>query len=116
MTHQPQTDKPAEDNGEWELRNKLFIAIDTNSYTTAIVDKIMHLIHQHTAVAVREARIDELKNALNKYSRTYQQKVTDPSGEVYVDDSHGYISRYEVQERIAALQHEGKGGGDARSN
>ena len=51
-----------------------------------------------------EARIDELERAKSLYQRTYKQEVTDNGGNIYVNDSHGYISSYEVQERIAELK------------
>lgn len=53
---------------------------------------------------VTKARLDELKRAKSLYSRTYKQEVTDNVGNVYVNDSHGYISSYEIQERIAELK------------
>lgn len=58
-----------------------------------------------------EARIDELKTLMAKHSRTYTQTVTDSSGEVYLNDSHGFISKYETQERILALQASSKESG-----
>jgi len=59
----------------------------------------------NSEVAERErvARIDELERLKSLHSRTYKQTVTDNMGNVYVEDSHGYISSYETQERIAEL-------------
>lgn len=53
-----------------------------------------------------EARIDELKKLKAMHSRTYRQTITDSAGNIYLNDSHGYISSYETQERIAALSKE----------
>lgn len=49
----------------------------------------------NSEVAERErvARIDELERLKSLHSRTYKQTVTDNMGNVYVEDSHGYISR-----------------------
>ena len=51
-----------------------------------------------------EARIDTATDILYGFSRTYKQEVTDSAGNVYIDESHGYISRYEVQELVAELK------------
>ena len=51
-----------------------------------------------------EARIDTATDILYGFSRTYKQKVTDSAGNVYADESHGYISKYEVQELVAELK------------
>lgn len=53
---------------------------------------------------VAKVLLDELKTIFFKHGRTYRQTVTDGDGNVYVEDSHRYISSYEVQERIAAIQ------------
>lgn len=50
-----------------------------------------------------EAKIEELKNSIQKYGRTYRQTVINDNGDVYVDDSHRYISNYEIQERLSEL-------------
>ena len=52
----------------------------------------------------QRACIEELKNLMFRHTRTYTQTVTDREGNVYVDDSHSYISKYETQERIAQLE------------
>jgi hypothetical protein len=51
-----------------------------------------------------EQRVDELESLIAKHTRTYKQTVTDSEGRVYVEDSHGYVSRYETQERITELK------------
>lgn len=51
-----------------------------------------------------EARIDTATDILYGFSRTYKQEVTDSEGNVYVSDSHGYISKYEVQEFVTELK------------
>lgn len=51
-----------------------------------------------------EARLDELKALTSpKFLRNIRTTITDSNGEVYSDDSHLYISKYEVQDRIAQL-------------
>jgi hypothetical protein len=72
--------------------------------STDLIAEARESILQIIAEAEKAARIDELQNLAATHSRTYRQMVTDSSGEVYVDDSHVYISKYETQERIAALQ------------
>jgi hypothetical protein len=67
-------------------------------------DEAAKELQQLIAEAQQQARIDELETLLTKHSRTYQQIVTDSAGNVYVDDSHGYISKYEAQERLASLR------------
>ena len=51
-----------------------------------------------------EARIDTATDILYGFSRTYKQEVTDSDGNVYLNDSHDYISRYEVEDHIARLK------------
>ena len=65
--------------------------------------EMLALFHKYASEREKEARIDELKNVLHAYARTYKQTVTDSSGAEYVNDSHRYISNYEVQERLARL-------------
>lgn len=79
-----------------------------NSPRAKAEQAILALINQKE----KEARIEELKNLMAQHSRTYEQRVTDSSGAVYVEDSHGYISKYETQERIEQLKEELKGGKD----
>ena len=67
-------------------------------------DEIMELITADRKRVALEARIDTATNILYGFSRTYKQEVTDSAGNVYVDESHGYISRYEVQELVAELK------------
>lgn len=64
------------------------------------VNEILALIDTACVGAV----IKELKQLDATASRTYTQKVTDSNGDVYVDDTHTYISRYELQERLATLK------------
>lgn len=67
-------------------------------------EQMAKFITNHYARQEAEIRLDELTDVLYAHTRTYKQTVTDSAGNVYVDDSHGYISRYEVQERIAELK------------
>jgi hypothetical protein len=66
--------------------------------------KLKQAINAKITELLVEARIDELRYVNAKHSRTYRQSVTDSSGDVYVKESHSYISKYEVQERIQQLQ------------
>lgn len=67
-----------------------------------VVDEALSQLHNLYV----QGQIEELKTLRAKHSRTYTQKVTDSEGNVYVDESHGYISSYETQERIATLEAE----------
>jgi len=67
-------------------------------------EAIKQLVHQ----ACIEARLDELEQLQKKHTRTYTQTVTDNNGDIYVNDTHSYISKYETQERIAALKEQSK--------
>jgi len=52
-----------------------------------------------------EARVDELEALSSpKFLRNIRTTITDSNGEVYTDDSHMYISKFEVQERILELK------------
>ena len=53
---------------------------------------------------VLEEKVAELESIYHKHGRTYKQTVTDGEGNVYVEDSHRYISNYQMQERIATLR------------
>ena len=68
------------------------------------VDEILQLITADRERLALEARIDTATDILYGFSRTYKQEVTDSAGNVYVNESHGYISRYEVQELVAQLK------------
>ena len=50
----------------------------------------------------REARIDELQKALS-HTRNVRFVITDNGGGTYSDDTYSYVSKYELQERIAQL-------------
>lgn len=68
--------------------------------------QINQLCKQHEqliALKVQEARIDELEQLQLLHTRNYRQTVTGNNGDVYTDDTHTYISKYELQERLAAL-------------
>lgn len=69
-------------------------------------DRLAHIRREATAL-IQEARVDELKKLKANAQRTYRQTITDSVGNVYMDDSHGYISSYELQERIAELTNSG---------
>jgi len=66
--------------------------------------KLLDIIAQSTQLAGLEARIDELKNLTFNNTRTYKQTVTDREGNMYIDESHSYISVYETRERLTELQ------------
>lgn len=68
--------------------------------------KLYKLIDQYVSQKVIEGRIDTATDILYGYSRTYKQEVTDSEGNVYVNESHGYISQYEVQDLVARLEEE----------
>lgn len=53
---------------------------------------------------VNKARISELERLLKLHTRTLRQTITDKSGEIYSDDTHVCISKYETLERIAELK------------
>lgn len=67
-------------------------------------ENIMQLITADRKRVALEARIDTATDILYGFSRTYKQEVTDSAGNVYVDESHDYISKYEVQELVAKLK------------
>lgn len=91
------------------------------------LDKILHTIVEHpyeeskaailtwhtkwcaqaSAQAEMRGRIEELETLQKLHTRTYRQTVTDNVGNVYIDDSHEYISAYETQERLAQLRAQG---------
>ena len=108
---------------------KRIVSLITADYTpnSQVADKV------NTAVATRELELDhqwskeleravlrgkiEMLNNLDKlHARTYHQTVTDNMGKVYVDESHGYISKYETQEMIARLEAELKKTGGTDGN
>lgn len=51
-----------------------------------------------------EARVDELTDMLYGHSRDVTLSITDKDGEVYTKEQFDFISRYEVQERLAELR------------
>lgn len=53
-----------------------------------------------------QARIETATDILYGFSRTYKQEVTDSDGNMYVNESHDYISKYEVQELVEKLKQE----------
>ncbi len=75
------------------------ICLENGGVTKPMVDKLYAFMQAQDIAS----RLDELKNLMAKASRTYEQKITDSNGDVYLNDSHGYISKYETQERIAEL-------------
>ena len=107
------TNQASEDELDKILRSLAYDAMESgvdnskHGYTYSVIDELLPtakaaikaLIHSYAA----QARIDELERLKSLHSRTYKQTVTDNMGNVYVEDSHGYISSYETQERIAEL-------------
>lgn len=73
-------------------------------YAKDLTHKLMQLITADRKRVALEARIDTATDILYGFSRTYKQEVTDSAGNVYVDESHDYISKYEVQELVAKLK------------
>lgn len=73
---------------------------DWESVRNDLIEELTSLLTE----ATHEARIDELERLQALHTRTYRQTVTDNKGDVYVDETHEYISKYETQERISALQ------------
>ena len=77
---------------------------DEDSRIERLKNEIIRLIAADRRRVALEARIDTATDILYGFSRTYKQKVTDSAGNVYADESHGYISKYEVQELVAELK------------
>lgn len=111
-TFEAETSPPLEADKE-ALREKAGNVLDGYAFAKlrnkgAAVDEIMaavdaYLESQKVQIETA-ARIDELERLQKLHTRTYRQTVTDNTGNVYVDDTHAYISKYETQERIAELQ------------
>ncbi len=53
---------------------------------------------------IKEARIDELTDMLYGHSRDVTLTITDKDGEEYTKEQFGFISRHEVQDRLAQLK------------
>ena len=69
------------------------------------LDSTMELIATYRKKWEAEARVDELEALSSpKFLRNIRTTITDSNGEVYTDDSHMYISKFEVQERILELK------------
>lgn len=54
-------------------------------------------------------QIDELEMINRKYGRNVSLDIKDDFGNVYTEESRSFISRYEVQERIAELRKQQEG-------
>ena len=69
-------------------------------YVTITLEKAASFVRQYAA----KARLDELE-AINKlHVRAIRQVITDNNGQIYLDDTRLYISKYEVQDRIKQLK------------
>lgn len=95
------TNKQAREAIDWE--NLIGFEIGLGD-VKKVYETLEKFLKQYTEQKILEARVDELKKLISLHSRTYKQTITDHLGGVYLSDSHGYISKYETQERIAELK------------